>query len=1215
MAAPAAFEKNEGQIMTTEQEPATDVLFRVQLADWEVFFLKDRISYVFREHPESQTQKDPQNDRPPTQVYRYDMTFEGGNSEVALIGKGEKDQKQKYYKAESFFEPEFFEKLSYKELYPGVDLIFYLTEEGQLKYDFVVVPGVTPDIVKFSYLGDESLEVTLKEEGALAISHPLGEIREAKPVSYCSGEEVSTSFVKKEGFWGFELSDYDAGETLVVDPEVAYSSYLGGSSNEYFNAMDGAVNTSTANYRNNHYVSGSTQSSDYPYTVGLQQYIAQTDAIVSRFNESGSLLWSTHLGGNEVDISEGVVILENTWKVAITGYTYSDNLPSALNSYASNGDAFVAFFDSDGSLDWVRYLGGSDIDEGYGIARLGLNEIGVVGNTYSNDFPLSLAFQSTPPSSFSGFVTVLDFSGSIQRSSYYAEEVQLKSIAARDGSHFIVGGNAYGSSGMPGTALNTHSAQSDFLISRVHTDFSAVDWHYFIGGVAFDDFRGMYYAGSNDIHLVGHTLSSNIPVTPFSNAHQDNLTTTGGGGYYARLSQNASSCNLEYGTYLYGSGSTAETKLNNVFESGGKVYVVGFTSSIFDIDPSTEPISANFPQNAMKSGIVGIFDESSGNLDWLSYYGADADVRSVSYGNNDKLYLSGNAEGYIPITSDAEQGLRKGGLDGFISILSFDPICEDVPYDDYFVEDFPSHISNLSFGYYRFEGAVYINQDLTIEDAELHFGACSELIIQSGVEVTLLNVNLKGCGRWKGIRVMTGGRLDFDGSDLRGAEVGIIYESQSFGSIDGSTFSQNYYHVGLLNNTTDFSIKSTNFFRLDRIRTQCFYDNGVGDGRSFYLDFNKPDKQKMLYVESGSTSLEVSNCNFNNNSFDVYDIDGLHFYNSSKTMDISGNNFENQFKHGIYIDGVSGYGEITANTFSTNLSTYSALVENCAEIDFLNNQINNKGEKEFDGLLLKNNFWNVVHDNIFTSCRYGLVYLDDQSYQHGSEIKWNYFTFSEIGLVIAPTHNPLHNPSGFQASTTTELVWRCNDFLHNEAGVIGSGNIVDQTPTDPIIHPPQGASTGNTYDNTNVDILWHTSYSFNYNVTTSVSVVALSQYILDNLPFDDNSMLGQGVNLITVFNMKDCSQPPLMILSTEETKDGNDLEVYPNPFQDVLHFRAEKEGVFFLQVFDISGKLHYSQQIGNQEELSTAHWKAGVYLLKLSSRADDFVTHKKLIKY
>jgi len=138
---------------------------------------------------------------------------------------------------------------------------------------------------------------------------------------------------------------------------------------------------------------------------------------VSEINFPGSaLLYSTLLSGSLTDSPAGIAV-DGSGNAYVTGYTQSSDFPTAnaLQAGIAGGtcgphpcsDAFVTEVNPLGSsLVYSTYLGGSSADFGNGIA-LWTNpsnnndvEASVVGTTTSPDFPaISLAFQGEPGNS------------------------------------------------------------------------------------------------------------------------------------------------------------------------------------------------------------------------------------------------------------------------------------------------------------------------------------------------------------------------------------------------------------------------------------------------------------------------------------------------------------------------------------------------------------------------------------------------------------------------------------------------------------------------------------------------------------------------------------------------------------------------------------------------------------------------------------------------
>ena len=76
------------------------------------------------------------------------------------------------------------------------------------------------------------------------------------------------------------------------------------------------------------------------------------------------------MGGSEVDHGYGVAV-DTAGNAYVTGKTGSKNFPIASAIYGSNSgdwDAFVTKLNTSGSLTFSTYLGGNGGDVGYGIA-------------------------------------------------------------------------------------------------------------------------------------------------------------------------------------------------------------------------------------------------------------------------------------------------------------------------------------------------------------------------------------------------------------------------------------------------------------------------------------------------------------------------------------------------------------------------------------------------------------------------------------------------------------------------------------------------------------------------------------------------------------------------------------------------------------------------------------------------------------------------------
>ena len=220
---------------------------------------------------------------------------------------------------------------------------------------------------------------------------------------------------KDKAVYAFNVPEYDKTRPLIIDPVLVYSTYLGGS------GMDGgrgiAVDSS-----GNVYVTGVTWSTNFPTQNAYQgTYGGNGDAFVTKLNPSGSLVYSTYLGGSDWDEGYGIAV-DSSGNAYVAGWTKSTGFPTqnAFQRTFGGGilDAFVTKLNPSGSLVYSTYLGGSRADWGNGIAVDSSGNACVTGVTGSTNFPTQNAFQRTFGGNGDAFVTQLNPSGSLVYSTY-----------------------------------------------------------------------------------------------------------------------------------------------------------------------------------------------------------------------------------------------------------------------------------------------------------------------------------------------------------------------------------------------------------------------------------------------------------------------------------------------------------------------------------------------------------------------------------------------------------------------------------------------------------------------------------------------------------------------------------------------------------------------------------------------------------------------------
>jgi hypothetical protein len=344
----------------------------------------------------------------------FSLDFLGANSQPAMEGSSKDRAVVNYFIGN---DPEkwhsnipTYRELVYKDIYPSIDLRLY-GKGSVLEYEFVVKPGASPDEIALVYNGVDKLAL---EEDVLVISTAFGPIKQTKPYIYqqIGGEvmEVGGGFRLAGGnSYGFYVAAYDTSHPLIIDPTLSYSTYLGGSDDDYGYGI--AVDTSGCAY-----VTGRTYSSNFPTQGPYQGTNAGSwDAFVTKLSAAGnSLAYSTYLGGSGDDYGYGIAV-DASGCAYVTGGTSSGDFSTQDPYQGTNAgvvDAFVTKLSAAGnSLIYSTYLGGSDIDEGHGIAVDTSGCAYVTGETSSGDFPTQDPYQGTNAGSWDAFVTKLSAAG------------------------------------------------------------------------------------------------------------------------------------------------------------------------------------------------------------------------------------------------------------------------------------------------------------------------------------------------------------------------------------------------------------------------------------------------------------------------------------------------------------------------------------------------------------------------------------------------------------------------------------------------------------------------------------------------------------------------------------------------------------------------------------------------------------------------------------
>ena len=460
---------------------------------------------------------------------------------------------------------------------------------------------------------------------------------------------------------GFALGAYDRAHGLVIDPVLAYSSYLGGNGLDVGN--DIAVDSTGAAY-----VIGQTASTNFPTANPLQAAMAGPgDAFVTKLNPAGSaLVYSTYLGGSSIDEGSGIAV-DSTGAAYVTGQTFSTNFPTTNPVQAAaggGGDAFATKLNPAGSaLVYSTYLGGSALDRGTAIAVDPAGAAIVTGQTSSTNFPTANAVQAALAGSSDGFVTKLDPAGSALAYSTYLGGTSDDSSGSSDiavdaaGAAYVAGDTT--SSDFP--TVNAYQAalagSIDAFVTKLDPGGSALVYSTYLGGNAVDLGSGVAVDATGAAYVTGQTTSPNLPTV---NA----LQPTYAGGVDAFVTKlNAAGTALVYSTYL--GGTAVDLGSDIAVGPTGSAGVTGFTRS--DDFPTASPVQAVYAGNA--DAFVAQLASSGSALIEATYLGGTADEAGygIAVDAAGAAYVAGYTGSTDFPTANPLQAAYAGGYDAFVA--------------------------------------------------------------------------------------------------------------------------------------------------------------------------------------------------------------------------------------------------------------------------------------------------------------------------------------------------------------------------------------------------------------------------------------------------------------------------------------------------------------------------------------------------------------------
>jgi len=400
---------------------------------------------------------------------------------------------------------------------------------------------------------------------------------------YIAGYTNSTNYPINNAYQAANNGNYDVFISKLSNnlSTLLSSTYVGSSSYDYAYgiALDSLDNVYITGYTNS--INYPTTVDVYQ-TVNNGGY----DAFVSKFNNDLSVLSaSTFIGGSGSDNALKIA-LNSSGNLYITGYTDSSDYPVTANAYQSERkgltDVFVSKLTNDLKvLSSSTYVGGSNYDRAYAFTFDSSNNVYITGETYSSDYPTTIGvYQPGNNGGYDAFVSKISDDLSTLLASTFAggsSHDYAYGIALNSENNVYITGKTL-SADYPTTDMayeTEFNGSSDVFVSKFNGDLSTLSASTFIGGTSDEEAHGIAIDSSDTIYAIGFTNSSDYPIT--NRAYQINNSGT--------CDTFVCKFNSDLAADTYTINATADS--NGLISPSGNIIVNYGSNQTFTITPDT----------------------------------------------------------------------------------------------------------------------------------------------------------------------------------------------------------------------------------------------------------------------------------------------------------------------------------------------------------------------------------------------------------------------------------------------------------------------------------------------------------------------------------------------------------------------------------------------------------------------------------------------------
>jgi len=597
-----------------------------------------------------------------------------------------------------------YSKVRFTNVYEGVDLVYH-SSGHDLEYDFELQPHANPKSIEMEFEGIDRME--FDGSGQVTMNAGKGSLKLHKPSVYQINagqrQDIPSDFeFRGARKLGLRLQNYDPSKPIVIDPVLVYSSYVGGSGDDW---ADGLQLDSQGNV----YIAGGTTSANFPATGTETPPSGTCVAFVTKLDPTAtSILYSTFVGGTHGDSTctwgdaAAEIDIDATGQAYIAGAALSHDFPVTANAFQSlmrsgaTSNAFLSKLSPDGGLLlYSSFLGGESNDGAFSV-KVDANQNAYLGGwAISSQFPVtSNALQTIRTSSSSsgnGFISRIDtrnagvssliYSSYLGGSGDWGDAVYKIAVDSNQNA-YLAGWTA--STDFPvtsGSAFQPTASIGNWcgFVSRIDTSkpgSSSLAYSSFLCGTYSDWPGGIALDSSLNAYVSSEVFSQDFPTTvgPSNNRYpNDSMAAVTKVNTYA-----LGVASLVFST-LVGGSDPAKTSWGDwtdgiVVDANGNAYLAGESSS------TDYPVTLDAVQGTLKSssgnGVLSVLSPDGSGLLYATYLGGSGGgqgdyIAEVKLDSNSNIWLAGNTESTdFPKTGGALQATYGGGEDAFIAELS-----------------------------------------------------------------------------------------------------------------------------------------------------------------------------------------------------------------------------------------------------------------------------------------------------------------------------------------------------------------------------------------------------------------------------------------------------------------------------------------------------------------------------------------------------------------